>query len=285
MKQTIVLIVLSLSGMFLFNNWWNNTITNQKERYVDLQTLHSDAGDVHLGHTLLWEIRKTLAAYCWIQAEVYFHGGLRHAHEECSHHPRDEQHEHHYIEPDYSVECDHHHGHDIPERTLLRPYVVSKEAIHSTDHVPQMMPWYWLTTLLDPYFIEAYHNGAYFLAFHLGSYHEAFDYLDRGLRYNPGNPRILTIYAWIYYRLEEYQRTLYYLQKVNLARLADDDDDIFSFKNFYHQLKADAYENLGQYNNALEVWEYIYEMTGRMAVKKHRIEPLIEKLAAEENNT
>ncbi len=286
MKKTVGLIILFLIGIVAFNIWWEKEVVPERELFRDMQVVHTDVEDPRLGYTLLWEIRKTLAAYCWMQAEVYFHGGIRHMDEvHDHHHPEESCHHHHDItdehlelDEEHHIECD--HEHEIRDRTLLRPYVPRPD--HGVEHVPQMMPWYWLTTLLDPYFIEAYHNGAYYLAFHLDRPGQAFEYLDRGLRYNPGEPRILTVYGWVYYRKGQYARTLYYLEKVDPQRLEETHEDAFSFDVFYYQLKADAFENLEKYQDALENWEKVYALTRREAVRRNRIEPLLEKISGQE---
>lgn len=93
-----------------------------------------------------------------------------------------------------------HDTHPLMTTSLLRPYKLEHE--HGVSSVPMMLPWYWLTTALDPHFTRAYANGAWWLAFVRKDVDRAKEYLRSGLRHNPGDPDILMALGEIAMRLE-----------------------------------------------------------------------------------
>lgn len=119
------------------------------------------------------------------------------------------QHDKHCDHDDHEHDdhCDHddHHTrfgldtHPLMQRSWLRPYTVGHE--HGEGGVAMMLPWYWLTTTLDPHFIRAFSNGAWWLAFVRKDVDRALDYLNRGLLHNPGDADLLMARGEIAFRL------------------------------------------------------------------------------------
>lgn len=127
-------------------------------------------------------------------------GPAAHHHDDPCDHPDHPDHPH-------GDHCDHddHHAqfgfntHPLMRRSWLRPYTLDHE--HDEGGVPMMLPWYWLTTTLDPHFVRAFSNGAWWLAFVRKDVDRALDYLSRGLLHNPGNADLLMARGEIVFRL------------------------------------------------------------------------------------
>lgn len=219
----------------------------------------------------VWQLRRSLAILTWTEAQTYFHGGFdlaafsknlllekkaeqdRKAHGEEE---RDHDHEHHdTMAPRLHSEEDERriawlHNHPALQETLLRPYVF----LH-TDEIGggarRMMPFYWLTTQLDPNFVRAYVNGAYFLAFHFKLRDEAMKYVDQGLRFNPDDASLHAMKGHILFTIDkdfadaakEFQRA------VSLAHSESDDEseDYFTWFRYLGR----SHLNVGNYEAAI----------------------------------
>lgn len=128
-------------------------------------------------------------------------GPAAHHHDDQCDHP---DHHHHHHHGDHCDHDDHHaqfgfNTHPLMRRSWLRPYTLDHE--HDEGGVPMMLPWYWLTTTLDPHFVRAFSNGAWWLAFVRKDVDRALDYLDRGLLRNPGDADLLMARGEIAFRL------------------------------------------------------------------------------------
>lgn len=154
-----------------------------------------------------WEIRRSIAVLAWAEAQTYFHGGFDLTTfskgtpliAPSSATARDE-HDHTGEPKIHTAEEEAHiaqlENHPFLRRSALRPYIY--EHSHAQSGPRRMMPFYWITTELDPYFVKAYDNGAFWLAFQFGKPDQALKYLDRGLQYNPKSYALYATRAHIY---------------------------------------------------------------------------------------
>lgn len=203
-------------------------------------------------------VRKELAMLAWLQAQIYFHKGyalfveegedqdhlMKHHREEVAHHHGEDGHEHedvHIHEHEkFSI------PHPVTQSSLLRPYI--REHVHDLDVVATMMPFYRLTTTLDPNFIRAYVNGAWWLAHQFHNPEAAIEYLAEGLRYNRNHYELLYAIGRIYFsHLNNYPVAIRYFEKALEQEIEDIDE-----KEEIVRYLAFAYEKNEQYRQAIE---------------------------------
>ncbi len=294
--EKLILIII-FSVVILVSEVLLKEIKKEQGIYVNkyIKGVSEKSLNFNLGYEIITQIRKTLAAICWIKAEIYFHGGISHA-DELEEHTKEKfskgkshKKEHSFVEmqkkhfeknienPEESFKHYHHHHH-VRKPTWFHPYVPRPE--HGIENAAQMMPWYWLTTFFDPHFTRAYANGAYFLAFILDKKNEALQYLEEGLKNNPTANNILIMFGWIYFKDKKYKRALYYLQKVNEKKFKTKED-----AQFFYSLMAATYEKLGEYDKALLYWQKDYEITKRKTIYKKKILPLKQKIEKMKSET
>lgn len=203
-------------------------------------------------------VRKELAMLAWLQAQIYFHKGyvlfveegedqdhlMKHHREEVAHHHGEHgyEHEHEHIHEHEKFSI----PHPITQSSLLRPYV--REHVHDLDVVATMMPFYRLTTMLDPNFIRAYVNGAWWLAHQFHNPDSALEYLAEGLGYNPNHHELLYAAGLVYFsHLNNYPVAIRYFEKA----LEQEIDDLDEKEEMVRYL-AFAYEKNEQYHEAIE---------------------------------
>jgi len=217
-----------------------------------------------MGRTF-WEFRRAGAMLTWVKAQNYFHSGfdlmylgtktwkegekeeladLMRRKEEGGATPGDAQ-----EEPGHRDEENPFLGHPEMTRTMLRPYVLDHE--HRADAVIRMLPWYWLTTMLDPHYVRAYVNGAWWLAFDLKMDDQAMSYLREGLANNPNNSELLFYVGRIYMgRFDNFARASSYFESAlhGVGLDPEQEEDVWRFLAF-------SLEKNGEYARALKAAE------------------------------
>ena len=194
--------------------------------------------------------KKYLARECWIEADTYLHQGLRHPEGDDEH---DHDHSHEFM--DSHEEFKHHHEHMKPSSTsLFVPY--NREDFsgihHATDFDDKdILPWLRLTAYMDPSQTSAYASGGHWLAWRIGNPQEAIDFLDEGLRNNPGAPDILMELGLIYFDADgslETRDTKAALDAFNRALKVENELDVTLGLLTY---QAFCYEKLGDNESAV----------------------------------
>lgn len=229
----IILICCQLLGLMLAKWGWQHSI------YASPDTVGAVSG--FFSHVLL-AIRKGLAIYTWLEAQTQFHQGYdlicpsgespldahrreedlallegTEGEEQTEPELKEHKSEHHH-EPGES-----HIEHPRTRKSLLRPYPL--EHIHRTDSVKRMMPYYWLTTSLDPNFVRAYVNAAWWLTVHFKKPEEALAYLRLGLSRNPKSPMLYYSIGWVYFSAyKNYARAQRYFKKALQFPFEEEED-------------------------------------------------------------
>lgn len=211
----LVLLALALVG-YLGRTLQSERVSPSLLTYADMKD--SDAAPVV---ALLGELRANLSYLLLMKTEQYLHSGVRYrplsqreidmGREEIHHdfdapeaeealHPEAEQapaHEDHSHEhAGHAHEHGHSHGAQMvppPEwdrrgifgdlDRAVHPYEKEGEMEHGDTR--EMLPWYRLTTYLNPRFPKAYVIGAFIAASYGGKVGQAEEFLREGLRMNP----------------------------------------------------------------------------------------------------
>ena len=214
------------------------------------------------------QLGRSLAILTWAESQTYFHAGFdltmfagpsdeegheRHDHDDGHEHEDDvskagdlEIHTPEEVRKIRSVE-----DHPLLRRSPMRPYVF--EHKHDDLAPKRMMPWYWLTTTLDPTFVRAYTNGSYWLAFQFHKVDEALKYIERGLHSNPDHPQLLAARGHIYFSIEkkyaaaisDYESAI----EKNPGVTEEERDELIE----WHRYLARAYMQIGDNDAAIQV--------------------------------
>lgn len=223
MKKTnhilLIFIIVSYIGCLVLST----TISHLRNNL----NMQREEGKIESLNDMAYKITETfkmfLASFCWIKAQAYFHGGWELADKEI-------------------------------KKSAMVPYIPEHE--HDSNGIYAMLPWYWLTTTLDPTFERAYSNGAYFLAFNLGKVDEAINYLQEGIHNNPDSYTLYYVFGRIYFsKFHDYDVAIQYFKKALTYTIAEEEDEeeVYRFLIFSYQKKGDL-------NSALE--------TSKIAVKR-----------------
>jgi tetratricopeptide (TPR) repeat protein len=240
----------------------------------------------NVGKSTVWQLRKSLAVITWAKAQTYFHGGFdltafvrnkqaekkvvsamqgetpEEAHEKMEEESAGEaQDEHDKEDVEHGVDLDMHStaevirirslkGHPFLQRSLLRPYVF--RHVDSGEGAKRMMPFYWLTTQLDPNYIRAYTNGAWWLAMRFDKVPQAMDYLAKGIQYNPDEYSLYSRRGEIlFYKSKDYEKAtddLTHAIRLNPATSDSEKQDLMT----EYSLLASSYLYLRKYALAIE---------------------------------
>lgn len=263
MRSAAILLLL-LAGAALCNFWVEKTrAANGLAFSRSAKNTGWNAENAHaVAASAFWETRRALAIISWAEAQTYFHGGFdlaafisNKAAEEKAQtdlakgdddeddkdlriHSRAEQIKIHSLE-----------NHPFTRESLMRPYVY--KHFHGEKGPKQMMPFYWLTTQLDPHFVRAYSNGAFWLAFHFNRSKEAMEYLERGRKYNPAAYSIYGMMGHIRFSiLKQYDAAAGDLEKaviLNPCSTFDEADDMIMTLRYLGR----TYLELGKYDSAI----------------------------------
>ncbi len=174
---------------------------------------------------LFGESRVAIGERLYYLADVYYHAGIGYAnHRNDHHHDHHDGHHHHHDDDREAAlfpfagedaaesaaplvdHCDHdhhdghaqhhedsrrrEHGGDWWIRINRRLKPRGHRHLHGRREEREILPWLWAAVKVDPKHIDAYLDGAYFLAERLGRPDEGLRMLDEGLRHNPGSVRI-----------------------------------------------------------------------------------------------
>jgi tetratricopeptide (TPR) repeat protein len=183
-KAATVLVIVSLALLF------TAIVLERHVKGIDREFgLYKDSGFLS---SVFTGFKKFVARECWIQADIYLHQGLIHEY--------DEEHgeEHDLLSMPHNEE-QHHHKSVKPHP--LKPY--NREDFSTIQHKTDLddrdiLPWLRLTAYMDPHLTKAYANGGHWLAWRLEETEQAIEFLEEGLKNNPGAPDILAEIGILY---------------------------------------------------------------------------------------
>jgi len=166
------------------------------------------------------ELRIALSDFTWLYANIAFHGGWSEDKE--------------YTE------------------TLFQPYI--PQHTHKLQNAMEMLPWIWLTTKINPRHTRAYSVGSYWLAFYMNKADVALDYISEGIFNNPDNFQVYFMKGRILFTLKrDIKSANTYFRKAVTCEIKDEED----FQDV-HRYLAFSYELLGDFENAVKIWELLH---------------------------
>lgn len=216
------------------------------------------AGTNDIFYKMFGQFRSSIAAILYIKADKHFHGGTSHAkgHEghsclgakmkSCRQENSNEKH---------SVLKDNKDIFSILNRAIFYKPVQHLNVIESAE----IMPWFELAVLADPYYIRAYTVGGFWLGMRLGKQDKALRFLRKGLRYNP---RAWEIYAQIgdtYFIMDkDYVKAIAYFRQAYLFMKSSDTTNIE--QRHILTLLAASFERLKKYGKSVYYYKKILDL-------------------------
>ncbi len=142
------------------------------------------------------QLRQDIAAFFYLKADCYFHSG--------THHDKGDEHSCKEKAPFSStanttkLKTPHNNKYDVFSR--INKAIKFRPVRHLEDHEnAEIMPWFEISTRLDPHFEKAYLDGSYWLSIKMNQPDKGLKFLRRGLKYNPRSWKITAQMGNIYF--------------------------------------------------------------------------------------
>lgn len=205
---------------------------------------------------LLGETRSVFSNMAILTADKYYHGGVGHS-----------DHDHQgtlglLLDED---DCHDHHHHEHPEINKFNILLYVGSEIEITDHIhlsgdtlAEIMPWLDYAVRIDPFNELAYVLGAFYLSERFDRTEEAIDLLRRGLSIMPESKELNAELGRIYLMRSENASTA--IRYFKAARRAMSEEASPIEKRQLFSLLAFAYEEAGEFEEALSVYEELMEI-------------------------
>lgn len=214
-------------------------------------------------YKMLGDARKILSRQSYVNADVYYHGGIyKKDYGACKHIEHISSH---------STDSQEHADHREAFHKGSKPTGLSKlnilprigELIGITEHIhlygereKELLPWFYYAVRLDPNNVDAYVIGGYWIGSRLNKPEEAIKFLKEGATHNPGAWDIYNELGHIYLIVKkDYANALTNFKKA-YALLTDDNSDKFDKRQICSFLAA-CYEKLGDIDNAVEFYREV----------------------------
>lgn len=149
---------------------------------------------------LFGESREVIGEQMYYQADIYYHSGVPHA--------QDSDHDQHDAGQSYHGN-DHEHEEnsrgenktkaDLWSRLNQRLKPRSPKHLKGERQEKEILPWLWATVKVDPGNINAWRDGAYFLAGRLDRPEDGVRFLKSGLEHNPESPELYFDLGTVYF--------------------------------------------------------------------------------------
>jgi tetratricopeptide (TPR) repeat protein len=204
-KLCIILIFLAIAA------WISCEIDN----FLISSNQYSQASQNDVLYKILGQLRKDIAAICYLKADQYFHKGTRHQddHHNCFSKEMDfdQGHEHDH---EHKITQTKHHAKNadlfakIEKAIYYRPVSHLKPAENA-----EIIPWFDITTRINPDFEQAFLDGSYWLSMRMNKPDEALSFLRRGFKNNPYSWQIAAQMGNIYFiSKKDYKKAYYYFK-------------------------------------------------------------------------
>lgn len=148
----------------------------------------------------------------------------------------------------------------------VRSTVKVTEHSHLTSSQDkEVLPWFYAEVMFNPHDIRGYVLGGYWLA-RMGRYEESLKFLKEGEKNNPDSAQILTSIAKTYYHDKKYEDAISYLERSRALWLKAAPPNLItnqymeSDREETFDLLGHFYEELGQYEKALEAYSQFPEL-------------------------
>jgi len=218
-------------------------------------------------YKMLGQLRHDLGAMLYLKADEYYHGGTKH--------PAGQEHN---IDDEAGMHVEKHKSPAnlkvISNKDIfshINQAIKHRSVIHlKGKQESEVLPWFYLATLIDPHYIRAYTVGGYWLGMRLGKTAQAIKFLRKGLRYNPESWPIYSQLGDIYFLAEkDYEKAIIYFKHAYLL-MDKQKVDIFERKHILVFLAA-AYEKRQDYHNAVHFYRQLYNISKQDTQLKNKI--------------
>jgi tetratricopeptide (TPR) repeat protein len=265
---------LRAKSIFAVLVWLTATIliAPRVDTYNQIYATSVSAYDTPVFLRLLGEGRSILSNLSLLQADLYYHRGIGHFHDE--HEGAlgiiDER-KGEYAHEEYSHE----------EKTKkISPFNILfriSEQTRVTEHVhlegdqmKEIVPWLYYSAEVDPHNTLAYTLTGFYLADRLGKADEGIAFLREGLMNNPDSWQINAELGRIYYvHYKNYEAAIRFLSRAQTL-LDEAPHDKFQ-ERYVLSFLALSYEALGQRDNALPLYRRLHELFPDEEVFKKRL--------------
>lgn len=208
--------------LFLCSIFFHSLIQNIRENmgYGKYKRHTIDSID-ELIYSSFGELRITLSDLTWLYANIVFHGGW---------------------------------SEDVKyKKTIFKPFI--PQHTHKLQNAKDMLPWLWLTTQINSNHTRAYSIGSYWLSFYMNKADIALRYINEGIYNNPDNYQLYFMKGRILFtQKRDIVSANKYFRKAAGCEIKDDED----FQEV-HRYLAFSYELIGDFENAVNVWELLYK--------------------------
>ena len=245
----VLILAINLDSFFLNYNF--------KKSIPEKDVLYRAIGD----------LKETIGIIFWLKSDEYFHSGVtRIGNESCL--------------KKQTEECDATQSH-AKEKICRFDFISAiNQHVRITGHRHlsgnekiEMAPWIFLAAKLNPHNVDAYVTGTYWLSEILKKTNEALHFLEQGRASNPADWRIYDAFGRIYFILEkDYVKSAQYY-KQSFMMMDDRNCDIFDKKQVLTFLAA-SFEKSGKYDQAIEYFGILHDLSGPDKVLEDRIEKL-----------
>lgn len=216
-------------------------------------------------YRILGNIGNIFSDYSYINADVYYHGGIYNIGQE-----EDKHMEHGADNVLINNGKEYRNTHIINEKgektkaiSKLNILAYIGEKAHISEHIHlhgdekrELIPWLYYAVRLNPNNINAYVIGGYWIGRQLQEPNEAIKFLKEGLTNNPNSWKIYNQIGNIYFtEKEDYKQALFNFQKANKL-LTDTNSDKFDQRDVY-TFTAACYEKLGEINKSMEFYNKV----------------------------
>jgi len=226
------------------------------------EALTSATRNVPLIFRMLGETRAIVSTWSFLQADVYYHGGI-------------------YDFTGNHTFC----THDAKGKEELRTHIhnflgrLSKE-IDITEHIhlkgdqtKEIIPWLYYSAKIDPHNTDAYTITAFYLSHIFGKNEDALDFLREGLKYNPDSWKINFEIGRMYFQcFNDPEKAVRFLSRAYLLQ-KEKPHDKFQ-QRYVLTLLAASYEAIGDEQSALKTYKHLSELCPKEETFKPRIDKI-----------
>jgi tetratricopeptide (TPR) repeat protein len=205
-------------------------------------------------------MRSLVGDWAFMKAEEYHHRGLPFMSTLSYHHGESTlMADVHGAEMEEHPQAEEEKRNDLFSR-IYRSVKVTEDSHLAPSEEKEVLPWFYSEVLLNPHDIRGYVLGGYWLE-RMGRYSESLKFLNEGDKNNPNSAQILTSIGRAYFHDKKIKEAIMYLEHARELWLKGEEPNVIT--NQYMEsdrivtfdFLGHLYENEGQYEKALEVYD------------------------------
>ncbi|MBU0683417.1 MAG: hypothetical protein ABIH85_01550 [Candidatus Omnitrophota bacterium] len=208
---------------------------------------------------VLGEGKSVVSTWSFLQADLYYHGGIRHLSEDG------DLHDTHDKKPAISAW-------NVLSR--LKDDLSLTEHIHlKGDQIKELLPWLYYSAEIDPHNVQAITTTAYYVADMFAKPEEAINYLRKGLKNNINSWEIYAEMGKVYFRfMDNPAKAVNFLVRAEQLMLKSKHDK-YEERSILTFLAA-SYVKLGQNENAINTYLRLAELFPKDEAFKKKLDML-----------